>query len=63
LAATVDACFIVHFVCLFMKMHLLVLLQDNCLDLCFLVQVVWMLEKYNSILSTPTEANKIDHFG
>jgi len=34
-AATAGACFVVHLVCLFMKMHLLVLalLQDNCLDL------------------------------
>jgi len=28
-----DACFMVHLVCLFMKMHLLALLQNNCLDL------------------------------
>jgi len=28
-----DACFMVHLVCLFMKMHLLALLQDNFLDL------------------------------
>jgi len=28
-----DACFMVHLVCLFMKPHLLVLLQDNYLDL------------------------------
>ena len=32
-AATADACFIVDLVCLFMKTHLLALLQDNCLDL------------------------------
>jgi len=30
--------------------------------LCFLVQVVYMLEEYNSILSTPTEADNIGHF-
>jgi len=30
---TGDVCFMVHLVCLFMKMHLLALLQDNCLDL------------------------------
>jgi len=28
-----DTCFVVHLVCLFMKMHLLALLQGNCLDL------------------------------
>ena len=28
-----DTYFMVHLVCLFMKMHLLALLQDNCLDL------------------------------
>ena len=28
-----DACSVVHLVCLFMKTHLLALLQDNCLDL------------------------------
>jgi len=33
LAATADACTMVHLVCLFMKPHLLALLQDNCLDL------------------------------
>jgi len=32
-AATADACSMVHLVCLFMKTHLLALLQDNCLDL------------------------------
>jgi len=30
---------------------------------CFFVQVVWMREEYNSVLSTPTEADKVDHFG
>ena len=30
---TADACFMVNLVCLFMKPHLLVLLQDNCLHL------------------------------
>jgi len=33
LAAAADACFMVHLVCLFMKPHLLALLQYNCLDL------------------------------
>ena len=33
LAAKADACSMVHLVCLIMKMHLLALLQDNCLDL------------------------------
>jgi len=32
-AAMADACSMVHLVCLFMKTHLLALLQDNCLDL------------------------------
>jgi len=32
-AATADACFMVDLVHLFMKMHLLALLQDNCLVL------------------------------
>jgi len=32
-AATADACSMVHVVCLFMKTHLLALLQDNCIDL------------------------------
>ena len=32
-AVAADACFMVHLVCLFMKTHLLALLQDNCLDL------------------------------
>jgi len=31
--------------------------------LCFLAQVVYMREEYNSVLSTPTEANKIGRFG
>jgi len=60
-AATANACFMVHLVCLFMETNLLALLQDNCLDLvrCAFLQVVWMREEYNSVLSTPTEANKI----
>jgi len=33
LAAMADTCFMIHLVCLFMKMHMLALLQDNCLDL------------------------------
>jgi len=32
-AATAGACSMVHLVCLFMKTHLLALLQNNCLDL------------------------------
>jgi len=32
-AATADVCSMVHIVCLFMKTHLLALLQDNCPDL------------------------------
>jgi len=27
------------------------------------VQIVWMHEEYNSVLSTPTEADKIGRFG
>ena len=64
--ATVDTCSVVHLVCLFMKMHLLALLQDNCLDLvlcAFLCKFVRMCEEYNSVLSTPTEAEKIGRFG
>jgi len=33
LAATADACSMVHLACWFMKTHLLALLQDNCRDL------------------------------
>ena len=54
-AATADACFMVHPVSLFMKTHLLVLLQDNLSwlrSLYFLAQVIWMCEEYNSVLST-----------
>jgi len=32
---TADVCFVVHFVCLFVKTHLLALLQDNCLALVY----------------------------
>jgi len=32
-AATTNACFMIHLVCLFMKRHLLALVQDNCFDL------------------------------
>ena len=32
-AATADMCFMIHLVCLFMKTHLLALLQGNCLEL------------------------------
>jgi len=31
--------------------------------LCLLEQVVWMREEYNSVLPTPTEADKISRFG
>jgi len=31
-AATADVCSIIHLVSLFMKTHLLALLQDKCLD-------------------------------
>jgi len=31
--SVIDMCSMVHLVCLFMKMHLLALLQDNCHDL------------------------------
>ena len=59
-AATADAYFIIHLVCLFMKTHLLALLQDNYLDLFVVLSqaIVWMREEYNSILSTPTKADK-----
>jgi len=33
LAAMAKACFMVHLVCLFLKTHLLALLQDNSLEL------------------------------
>jgi len=33
LAAMAKACFMVHPVCLFMKLHLLALVENNCLDL------------------------------
>ena len=32
-------------------------------SLCFLAQVVWMCEEYNSVLSTPIEADTISRFG
>jgi len=32
-------------------------------SLCFLTQVVWMREEYNSVLSTPIEADNISRFG
>jgi len=32
-------------------------------SLCFLAQVVWMREEYNSVLSTPIEAGNISCFG
>jgi len=51
-AAMADEYFMVPFVCLFMKTHLLALLQDNCLDLvhykCFLARVVCILSKVRS---------------
>jgi len=66
LAGTADTCFMVHLVYLFMKTHLLALLQDKLSwlgSLCFLAQFVWMREECNSILSTPTATNEIGHFG
>jgi len=33
LSSMADSCSMVNLVCLFMKMHLLSLLQDNCLDM------------------------------
>jgi len=33
LTAMAEVCSIIHVICLFMKMHLLVLLQGNCLEL------------------------------
>jgi len=64
-AREADACSMVNLVRLLMKPHLLSLLQDNCWlgSLSFLAQVVWMREEYNSVLSTPTEADKIGYFG
>ena len=57
----------VNLVRLFIKTHLLALLQDNCLDmvgsLCFFAEVVSMREESNSILSTTTVADKIGRFG
>jgi len=55
-------CSIIHLVCMFTKMHLLVLLQDDWVDLVH-AQVVCMCEEYNSVLSTPTEPDKIRRFG
>jgi len=54
-----DVCSMVNLVCLFMKMHLLALLKDlfSLALLCFLAQVVWTHEEYNSILSTAIDAN------
>ena len=65
-AATADACFMVNLVCLFVKPHLLALLQDNYVDLVrcvFLRKLSGMREEDNSVLSTPTEADKIGPFG
>jgi len=64
-AVAADMCTIVHLVCLFVKMHLLVLLQDNCLDLvrnrcAFLCKMSVCVKNINSVLLTPTEANKIN---
>jgi len=42
----------VHLVCLFMKLHLPALLQDDCLDLlrcAFLRKFIWMREEYISV--------------
>jgi len=56
----------VNLVCLFVKPHLLALLQDNYVDLVrcvFLRKLSGMREEHNSVLSTPTEADKIGCFG
>jgi len=50
-----------HLVCLFMKTHLVALLQDNCLEL---VRCAF-LRKLSACVrnsSTPTEADKIGRF-
>ena len=60
LAVMADACFMVHLICLFMKTHLLMLLQDVCLEL---LSCVFLRKEYNSVLSSHTEANKIGRFG
>jgi len=54
-------CFILHLVCLFMKMHLPALLQGNCLDL---VRCAFLRKLSGCILSTPeAEVDKIGRFG
>jgi len=61
-----DTCSMVHLVCLLMKMHLLVLLQDNCLDLrccAFLHKLSAWVRNITAFRQIPTEADKIDHFG
>jgi len=54
-------CSMVPLVYLFMKTHLLALLQGTCLDLV----CDFLRKEYNNILSTLAEAdfNKIGHFG
>jgi len=56
LAATVNTCLVVHLVCLFMKTHLLALLQDNCLDLvcCAFLHMLSGCVRNITALSTPT---------
>jgi len=56
----------VHLVCLFVKMHLLALLQNNSHDfalLFLLMRVICIGEEYNSVLLIPTEADKTGYFG
>ena len=52
--ATADARLMVHLVFLFIKTHLLALLQDNFIDL---VRSASLRKEHNSVLSTPTEAD------
>jgi len=63
--AMADACTMVYVVCLFMKTHLLALLQDNCLDLirCAFLHKLSGCVRNITVLTTPTEADKIGHFG
>jgi len=51
----------VHLVCLLTKKHLLALLQDNCFNLlcCAFLRKMSRCMRNISVLSTPTEANKI----
>ena len=64
-AATANMCSMVHLVWLFMKTHLLALLQDNYLDLvrCAFLCKLSACVRNITVLSTPTEADYTDHFG